>query len=113
MICFGSYYHFSGEDVEYISLTNVGGEYPYKLMVFLRSGRCFSVSYKIQKDAEKERDRLVHSVDTARNAQSQRVFIKLQLLDYSIRTIDRRQLRIWRQLRDLLNLKIEEVSTNV
>lgn len=35
MICFGSYYHFSGKDVEYISLTNVGGEYPYNLMVFL------------------------------------------------------------------------------
>ena len=98
MICFGSYYHFSGEDVEYISLTNV----------FLRSGRCFSVSYKIQKDAEKERDRLVRSVDTARNAQSQRVLNKLQLLDYSIRTIDRRQLRIWRQLKVLLGVTVDE-----
>ena len=108
MICFGSYYHFSGEDVEYISLTNVGGEYPYKLMVFLRSGRCFSVSYKIPKDAEKERDRLVHSVDTERNAQSQRVLSKLQLLDYSMRTIDRRQLRIWRQLKALLGVTVDE-----
>ena len=108
MICFGLYYHFSGEDVEYISLTNVGVEYPYKLMVFLRSGRSFSVSYKIQKDAEKERDRLVHSVDTERNAQSQRVLSKLQLLDYSMRTIDRRQLRIWRQLKALLGVTVDE-----
>lgn len=108
MICFGSHYHFFGEDVEYISLTNVGGEYPYKLMVFLRSGRCFSVSYKIPKDAEKERDRLVHGVDTARNAQSQRVLNKLQLLDYSIRTIDRRQLRVLRQLKALLGVTVDE-----
>lgn len=80
MIAWSKYFHFNAEDVEYIeAIDSTSGEYPYRLTVHLKSGNAPSVSYQDSK-----------SRDTARNER-----------------IERRQLRIWRQLKALLGISME------
>lgn len=114
MIAWGNYFHFNAEDVKYIeAIDSTSGEYPYRLTVHLKSGNAPSVYYKDSKSRDTARNELVRLVDRVRHEDTEKILNQLTLLNYSNERIERRQLRIWRHLRDLLNLKIEEVSTNV
>lgn len=109
MIAFSTYYHFSAEDVESIEETSGEHEdYPYKLTVYLRSGKLYSVSYKYCESRDKARDEIVRQVECQKRADSEKILNSLYLIRSELSRIDRRELRIWRQLRDLLEVRVEE-----
>lgn len=112
MISLSKYYHFKAEEVEYVEVAkSEEATYPYRLSVHLKSGNIASVNYQNETDRNRARDELVRGIDRERREDDEKISNALRLLQNissTIGTIDRRQLRIWRQLRDLLGLKIEE-----
>lgn len=109
MIAWSKYFHFNAEDVEYIeAIDSTSGEYPYRLTVHLKSGNAPSVSYQDSKSRDTARNEMVRLIDQVRHEDTEKILNQLTLLNYSIRTIDRRQLRIWRQLKVLLGVTVDE-----
>lgn len=109
MIVWSEFYRFSAEEVEALGTTdNTGGSHPYTLVVYLKSGNKFSVSYMDKKSQKAAMDDLCRQIDCEKKRDVEKIHNALFLLRDSVSRIDKRQLRIWRQLRDLLGLQMEE-----
>lgn len=109
MIAWDKYFYFNAEDVEYIeTIDSTSGDHPYRLTVHLKSGNAPSVSYRDSKSRDSERNNLVRLVNRARREDTDRILNQLTLLEDTVKRIDRRQLKIWRQLKALLDLSVEE-----
>ena len=90
MIEFSSYYFIQEEDVEAIIKTeNPNQEYPFVLIIRVRSGRDYSVSYQ----SKEAREVKVSVHDGDRNLEA--IFNRLYLMDDRLRRVDKRGLRIW------------------
>lgn len=111
MIAFSRYYNFSAEEVECIEATDSDSnkDYPYRLTVHTKSGQAFSVNYKDSKSRDTDKAELVRQIDFQKRQESEKVLPMLYSIKYTVERIDRRELRIWRQLRDLLGIRVEEV----
>ena len=110
MIVWSDYYRFSAEEVEAIGITdNTGGSHPFVLVVYLKSGNKFSISYVDKKSRQAAMTDLCRQIDGEKRRDAEKIHNKLFLLQDSVSRIDKRQLRIWRQLRDLLGLNVEEL----
>lgn len=111
MIAFSQYYNFSAEDVECIEVTTVeSADFPYRLVVHLKSGKQLSVSYKDSKSRDNAKLEMVRQVERQRRSDLEQIFSLFHSLRYTVERIDKRELRIWRQLRDLLGIRVEEDS---
>lgn len=112
MIAFSRYYNFSAEDVECVESTDRDSneDYPYRLTVHTKSGRSFSVNYKNSESRDTDKAEIVRQVDYQKRQESEKIVSMLYSLKYTVERIDRRELRIWRQLRDLLGIRVEEDS---
>lgn len=109
MIIFSKHYCIAEEEIESIKSEDViDKEFPYLLSVFLKSGRVCSVKYKFSEDRDNARNEAVRKIERAKLGYSEQTLIKLSLLNSAIERIERRQLRIWRQLKALLNISGEE-----
>lgn len=109
MIVWSDYYRFAAQEVEAIGTNeNTGRSHPYVLTVYLKSGNQFSVSYANEASRRAAMGELVRQIDREKNQIENEIRNKLYLVLDSVNRIDKRQLRIWRQLRDLLGLKVEE-----
>jgi hypothetical protein len=109
MISFSKYYNLSAEDVECIEATTVeSADFPYRLTVHLKSGKQHSVSYKDSKSRDTAKLEMVRQVECQKRQESEKVLSMLYTIKYAVERIDRRELRIWRQLRDLLGIRVEE-----
>ena len=51
---------------------------------------------------------LVRQVEYQKRQESEKLLSMLYNIKYSVERIDKRELRIWRQLRDLLGIRVEE-----
>lgn len=107
MIYFEKYYNIIGSEVEYISVSTKEGDYPYVLSVHLKSGASLSVNYKSEEICNSTRYNLILQIEQERRSDYEKLYHKIDLLCSNVKTINGRQLRIWRQLRDLLGLKVE------
>lgn len=111
MIALDKYYNISVEDIEYIEIkdnTNTPVGHPYELTVYLKSGRSCSVYYSDSKSRDREKYNMINRLDYERRERIEKISTMLTILKKTVETIDRRQLRIWRQLKALLNVSIEE-----
>lgn len=109
MIALSKYYHFSAEDVEYIEATTVeSNAFPHRLTVRFKSGKECTVNYKEAEARDSARDELVRQIDREKRAESEKIQTLLWNIRYTTERIDKRELRIWRQLRDLLGISVEE-----
>lgn len=110
MIDFEGYYHFAPEQVESIDTETRQGEssYPYTLAVYLKSGRKLAVNYPTKKARDNAREVLCRRVETALRQDADRFYSRLYLVEDAVKRIDKRQLRIWRQLKALLQLATNE-----
>jgi hypothetical protein len=108
MISLGNYYHFAASEIECVEVSTVKAEYPYRITVYLKSGASRSVNYKNEQNRNSARDNLIRQIEHERKADYERLYNAVSLLSYNVKTINGRQLRIWRQLRDLLGVKITE-----
>lgn len=99
MIALSTYFNFSAEDVEYIEATTDNGkDFPHRLTVHTKSGQAFSVSYKDAKSRDTAKAEIVRQVDYQKRQESEKVLSMLYTIKYTVERIDRRGLRIWRQL---------------
>ncbi|MCH5352968.1 MAG: hypothetical protein J1E06_05845 [Acutalibacter sp.] len=110
MIHFDKYYSFSAEEVELIETgTNTeNSRFPFVLTVTLKSGRKMSINYTTDKDRETAKRTIEFSIERALHQESDKLYSKLILIESAVNRIDKRQLRIWRQLKALLRLSESE-----
>lgn len=110
MVDFEGYYSFAADQVECVErVTNKDNTtYPFTVYVILKSGRKLGVNYKTQKDADNAKRVIVNRISFALRNDYEQLYNKLYLVEDCVKRIDKRQLRIWRQLRALLHLAVEE-----
>lgn len=108
MVTWSDYYRFSEDCVEAIGTAdNTGGTHPYVLTVYLKSGNKMSVSYADKQSRRAAMLNLSRQIDSGKRNAAEEVRGTLYQLQVSINRIDKRQLRIWQQLRALLGIKAE------
>lgn len=108
MIDFDKYFAFPADQVECITRgTTSDPEYPVSLTVYLKSGRNLTVNYRTEKNAENVKRDLMRRIENSRRSDYEQIYNKVYLIEDAVRRIDKRQLKIWRQLRDLLGVKTE------
>ena len=97
---------FASDQVDMIECSVNGGneEYPFALSVCLRSGRTYTVIYKDEKARARAAERLARCIDNEQKDTMEKIFWKLRDLEYGVNRMDKRQLKIWRQLKKLLAL---------
>ena len=109
MINFDNYYRIAEEEIELIEAMNQQSiDYPYVLTVQLKSGKRCSISYKDSKSRDSVRDNIVKQVETEKRAYAEKIVNRLNIIDHAINRIEKRQLRIWRQLKALLGVSVDE-----
>ena len=108
MVEFDTYYSFAADQVECISSENGSDTHPYALSVYLKSGRKLTVNYKTQKDRDNAKRIMVNRIESELRRDREQIFNRLYLIDDTVKRIDKRQLRIWRQLKALLHLTEKE-----
>ena len=109
MINFDNYYRIAEEEIELIEAMNQQSiDYPYVLTVQLKSGKRCSVSYKDSKSRDSMRDNIVIQVENKKLSYAEKIVNRLNIIDYAINRIEKRQLRIWRQLKALLGVSVDE-----
>lgn len=109
MVTWSDYYRFSEDSVEAIGTAdNTGGTHPYVLTVYLKSGNKMSVSYADKQSRRAAMLDLSRQIDSAKRKDAEGVRCTLYQLQGSINRIDKRQLRIWKQLKVLLGVNVEE-----
>lgn len=109
MIAFSKYFNFNAEDVEYIEASNYTyDDHPYHLKVKLKSGNDLIVYYTDSKSRDAERNKLIRLIDQAWHEDPEKILNQLSLLNHSNKRIEKRQRRIWRILKSLLNISTKE-----
>lgn len=109
MIAWSKYYNFAAEDVSYLeSGTDTGSDYPYRLTVHFKNGKAISVSYQDAKSRDSARADMVRQIERVRREDTEFIMNQLTLLNYAYERIEKRQLRIWRQLKALLGISMED-----
>lgn len=108
MICYNGQY-FAAEQIDMIECCDSGNsDYPFSLAVVLRNGKRYSVMYSKKGDRDAAAQKTARMVEAELRGTMERVLSELRLLNLSMKTLDKRQLRIWRQLKKLLALQDEE-----
>ena len=109
MIAWSEYYRFSAEEVEAIGTSNSeSGTHPFVLTVYLKSGLKLSVSYVDMKQMKAAMLDLTRQIDREKKNDAEKIHHSLYLLQDVTNRMDKRQLRIWKQLKILLGVKVEE-----
>lgn len=107
MINFDTYYSFAAYQVEYISAESGSDIHPYALAVYLKSGKRLCVNYKSRKDRDNAKQLMVNRIESELRRDREQILNRLYLIDDAVKRIDKRQLRVWRQLKALLHLSGE------
>lgn len=105
--------YISAGQVDYVCVGNSGKtDYPFRLTVVLRNERQIYCDFKTQEGLCNERSRIVRQIESEvrRDDEMQKILNRLYLIEGSVKRIDKRQLRVWRQLRKLLNIEEEAES---
>lgn len=111
MVVWSEYYRFSAEEVEALgtSDTNIGS-HPYRLTVYFKSGSNLSVNYANMQSRKADMLALSQQIDREKRQDVEKIHNALYLLRDATNRIDKRQLRIWKQLQNLLGVKVEELN---
>lgn len=109
MVQWGEFYRFSAEEVESIGVSETENRtHPYMLTVYFKSGHKLSVSYEAEKHRKAAMIYLARQIDSEKRRDAEKIHIALSLLQGGVNRMEKRQLRIWRQLKELLGIKTEE-----
>lgn len=109
MVVWSDYYCFSADSVEAIGTSDgTTATHPHMLTVYLKSGKTLSVCYTDKQSRKAAMVDLSRQIDIENRRDAEKIHNSLYILRDSVDRIDKRQLRIWRQLRALLGVKVEE-----
>lgn len=111
MIDFDGYFSFPADQVESVEIgTRNDTTHPHILTVNMKSGKTHSVSYKNKADRDRQKQLLVNRISSELRSDYERLYNKLYLIEDCMKRVDKRQLRIWRQLKTLLHLSVEDID---
>ena len=109
MIVWSSYYRFCADEIEAIGTSDSGtGTHPFVLTVYFKSGLKLSVSYVDMEQMKATMLDLTRQIDREKKSDAEKIHNALYLLRDVTNRMDKRQLRIWKQLKTLLGVKVEE-----
>ncbi len=111
MINFNSYYSFPAAEVSYVSAEQGNSDLPYTLTVHLKSGQGLRINYENKDMRDREKQILVTKIENELRSHTDnldQISNRVYLVEDCVRRIDKRQLKIWRQLKALLGLKDEQ-----
>lgn len=113
MVEFGGRYYIDPAQVEYISTADregaiVADSHPYDLTVHLLSGKSLGLCYPTKVARDNEKRKLVNAIQRKETDHEELVLHKLLLLQSDVTKIEKRQLRVWQQLKKLLGIQPEE-----
>lgn len=104
MIDFEGYYLVPPDQVAYIETRRGGGDAQYGLFLGLSGGKELGVWYRTEDARKAAYTKLARQVEIGKRQDS------LRLIDACINKTDKRTLRIWKQLQQLLHLESEETE---
>ena len=107
MINLGGYYSVDAEKVDYVAIKNGGSNAPYGLFLVLSSGQEIGVWYQTEDARQRARETLVRQLEMEKGCKAQ-LENRLILIWNGIDKLEKRQLRIYRQLRKLLGTEVPE-----
>lgn len=109
MIKLGDYYRFSADDISAVALSDsTSPTHPFSLTVYLKSGKNFSINYSDARARKASMIDFEHQFDRERKQGFETMLNKLFLIEDAVCRVDKRQLRIWKQLKALLGVKVED-----
>lgn len=109
MVVWSEHYRFPAESVEAIGTSDgTSSTHPFMLTVYLKSGKTLSVSYTDKQSRKAAMLDLSRQIDSEKRRDTEKIHNSLYILKDSVNRIDKRQLRIWRQLKSLLGVKVED-----
>ena len=99
--------YIAEEEVSYIEAAgSTNPQYPYKLTVWLKNGNALSVVYRDKGARDQQCWRLASLIERERNAHNEKVENRLYLIEDAARRMDKRQLKIWKMLNELLTKEV-------
>ena len=107
MIHFDAYYFVAAEVESVEARDYTDRTHPYVLTVNMKSGKSYGLQYKDKSARDSRQRRLITEIDRELRAEAERIDNRLYRVEDSLRRLDKRQLKIWRQLRALLSLPAE------
>lgn len=111
MIDFEGYYHVAAEQIEYIDMkTNANNNAPFGLFLHLTSGKELGVWYRTEALRKAGYAKLTRQIESEKRQNDNAVLGRLYQIEAIVNRVDKRTLRIWRQLKGLLHLEGEEAE---
>lgn len=104
MIDFEGCYLISAGQIEYIDTYNEENTGWYGLNVHLLGGRVLTVKYRTKMGRDDGRKRMYQKVEDERRRDAENIENRLYLIEQAIKGVDKRQYKIWKQLKSLLRL---------
>lgn len=112
MIKLGSYYYINEGDVVAVEMAINGSEKtPYSVRVRLRDGATYGICYADERGRDKMAQKIAEQVERAAGGSEwtlEAIHNKLYLIQDQTSRMDKRQMRIWQQLKALLGVRVEE-----
>lgn len=107
MVEIGKLYSVSAREIECIEALNTATG-RFRLTIYTKSGRNYSVDYQNESARDLAQASIIRQYDRDVLETEQKLLNRLYLIQSVVERIDKRQLRIWRQLKSLLGVKMEE-----
>lgn len=110
MIDFEGYYLVPPDQVAYIETRRGGGDAQYGLFLGLSGGKELGVWYRTEEARKAAYTKLARQVEIGKRRDREDILYRLRLIEACINKTDKRTLRIWKQLQQLLHLESEETE---
>ncbi len=110
MIDFEGYYLVPPDQVAYIETRRGGGDAQYGLFLGLSGGKELGVWYRTEEARKAAYTKLARQVEIGKRQDREDILYRLRLIEACINKTDKRTLRIWKQLQQLLHLESEETE---
>lgn len=117
MIDFEGYYLVPPDQVAYIETRRGGGDAQYGLFLGLSGGKELGVWYRTEEARKAAYTKLARQVEIGKRQveigkrqDREDILYRLRLIEACINKTDKRPLRIWKQLQQLLHLESEETE---
>lgn len=106
MVEIGKLYSFSAREIECIEAQNTNGQ--FRLTVHMKSGKSYSANYASEAARDAAQAGIIRQFDRDISEVDQKILNRLYLIQSTVERTDKRQLRIWRQLKALIGIKPED-----
>lgn len=103
MIDFEGYYLVNAEQIAYIDITDESSGW-YNLNVRLLCGQVVTVRYRTKTARDEGRKKLHGQIESERRQDAENIQSRLYRIEQAVNGVDKRQFKIWKQLKILLKL---------